>query len=57
MDEACSSVDNQTEQRILKNLTTGVQDKTIIWVTHHEAVKHYMSNCLDMNTLLSVSNE
>lgn len=57
MDEACSSVDNQTEQRILKNLTTGVQDKTIIWVTHHEAVKHYMSNCLDMNTLQSVSNE
>lgn len=48
MDEACSSVDNQTEQRILQNLSEGIHDKTIIWVTHHTAVRQYMADCLTM---------
>lgn len=51
MDEACSSVDNLTEQRILQNLATGIHDKTIIWVTHHTAVKEYMADCLTMQTI------
>lgn len=48
MDEACSSVDEATEQRILENLRREVKDKTIIWVTHHARVKEYMSECLNM---------
>lgn len=48
MDEACSSVDTQTEKRILENLREGINDKTIIWITHHAAVQEYMDNCLSM---------
>ncbi len=48
MDEACSSVDIRTEQRILENLSKGIQDKTIIWVTHHAVVQQYMSHSLTM---------
>lgn len=48
MDEACSSVDPQTEKRILENLKNGVTDKTIIWVTHHAVVREYMTDCLAM---------
>ncbi|MBP5289999.1 MAG: hypothetical protein J6Y76_01105, partial [Paludibacteraceae bacterium] len=46
MDEACSSVDSRTEKRILENLSKGIQDKTIIWVTHHAVVQEYMSHSL-----------
>jgi len=49
MDEACSSVDNATEKRILENLSRGVRNQTIIWVTHHAAVQNYMSRCLKMD--------
>lgn len=48
MDEACSSVDTQTEKRILENLRNGINNKTIIWITHHAAVQEYMGNCLQM---------
>ena len=48
MDEACSSVDSRTERRILENLSKGIQDKTIIWVTHHAVVQEYMSHSLAM---------
>lgn len=48
MDEACSSVDPQTERRILENLKNGIKDKTIIWITHHAAVQEYMNNCLSL---------
>ena len=51
MDEACSSVDPNTEKRILENLSKGVQDKTIIWVTHHAVVQQYMSHTLAMHDI------
>ena len=37
-----------TERRILENLSKGIQDKTIIWVTHHAVVQEYMSHSLAM---------
>ena len=48
MDEACSSVDNLTEKRILENLSKGIKDKTIIWVTHHAVVQEYMTHSLSL---------
>lgn len=48
MDEACSSVDSLTERRILENLSKGIQDKTIIWVTHHAAVQEYMTRTITL---------
>jgi ABC-type multidrug transport system fused ATPase/permease subunit len=50
MDEACSSVDSLTERRILENLSKGIQDKTIIWVTHHAAVQEYMTRTITLQT-------
>jgi ATP-binding cassette, subfamily B, multidrug efflux pump len=34
LDDALSSVDNQTATQILKNLSTGTQQKTVIFITH-----------------------
>ncbi|MEH2069835.1 MAG: ABC transporter ATP-binding protein [Nostoc sp.] len=34
LDDALSSVDNQTATQILKNLSTGTQRKTVIFITH-----------------------
>jgi ATP-binding cassette subfamily B protein len=34
LDDALSSVDNQTATDILKNLSTGVQQKTVIFISH-----------------------
>ena len=34
LDDALSSVDNQTATQILKNLSTGVQRKTVIFISH-----------------------
>ena len=48
MDEACSSVDSLTEKRILENLSKGIQNKTIIWVTHHAVVQQYMTHSLSL---------
>jgi ABC-type bacteriocin/lantibiotic exporter with double-glycine peptidase domain len=48
MDEACSSVDSLTEKRILENLSKGIKDKTIIWVTHHAVVQEYMTHSLSL---------
>lgn len=44
LDEACSAVDEQTEQQILKNLSTMQTEKTILWVTHHPAVREVMQH-------------
>ncbi|MBR4266990.1 MAG: ABC transporter ATP-binding protein [Bacteroidales bacterium] len=46
MDEACSALDEITENKILTNLKHYQSDKTIIWITHHSAVKKYMNECL-----------
>ena len=34
LDDALSSVDNQTATDILRNLSTGTQKKTVIFITH-----------------------
>lgn len=46
MDEPCASVDPLTEQLILRNLSEGAQDQTIIWITHHTAVESVLPNTL-----------
>jgi ATP-binding cassette subfamily B multidrug efflux pump len=34
LDDALSSVDNQTATEILQNLTTGTQRKTVVFISH-----------------------
>lgn len=46
LDEASSSLDSDTEEKILKSLMDRMKDKTIIWITHHEAVTRYMDQVL-----------
>lgn len=46
MDEACSALDTETERRVLENLKRCCEDRTIIWITHHVAVREYMDRCL-----------
>ncbi len=46
LDEASSALDSDTEEKILKSLMDGMKDKTIIWITHHEAVTQYMDQVL-----------
>ncbi len=46
MDEACSAIDNDTESRILQNLKLHCKGRTIIWITHHDAVRQSMAECL-----------
>jgi ABC-type transport system involved in cytochrome bd biosynthesis fused ATPase/permease subunit len=46
LDEASSALDSDTEEKILKSLMHGMKDKTIIWITHHEAVTQYMDQVL-----------
>lgn len=48
MDEACSALDEETERRILSNLSSHCSDRTVIWITHHLAVKKYMNECLEI---------
>lgn len=46
MDEACSALDEETERNVLQNLSRCCEDRTIIWITHHSAVRKYMKECL-----------
>ena len=46
MDEASSALDPDTERQILQDLQHHELGKTLIWVTHHEAVRQYMERCL-----------
>jgi len=46
LDEASSALDPDTEQQILEDLQRNQLGKTLIWVTHHMAVRDYMQNCL-----------
>lgn len=41
-DEACSALDESTESRILDNLDTHLKGKTVIWITHDDAVRKKM---------------
>lgn len=49
LDEASSALDPQTEREILETLVH-IQDKTIIWITHHEAVAKYLDNTVEIKT-------
>lgn len=59
MDEASSALDPDTERQILEELQQHELGKTLIWVTHHEAVRDYMQHCLivDPNCDLRNSQE
>lgn len=46
MDEASSALDPHTERQILEELQHSQLGKTLIWVTHHDAVRDYMQHCL-----------
>ena len=46
LDEASSALDSETEEKILKSLMSDMKEKTIIWITHHEAVTQYMDQVL-----------
>ena len=48
LDEATSALDMQTEQELLKNLSTREAGQTIICVTHRPAVVAYCSQVLEM---------
>lgn len=50
LDEASSALDAQTEREILEMLVH-IQDKTIIWITHHQAVAQYLENTIEIETL------
>lgn len=47
-DEACSALDNDTERRILDNLSDTLSGKTMIWITHDESVCERMQNILEI---------
>ena len=41
LDELSSSLDPETEVRMLRNLTAASQGKTMIFITHRDAVERY----------------
>lgn len=41
MDEATSALDSETEEKILHNIRNNIKDKTILFVTHRDAVIKY----------------
>ncbi|MCQ2253231.1 MAG: ABC transporter ATP-binding protein/permease [Bacteroidales bacterium] len=49
MDEACSALDDETERRVLQNLSAHCEDRTIIWITHHVAVREWLNGVLDVS--------
>lgn len=48
LDEASSALDPQTERQILEEIQHMQTGKTIIWVTHHEVVKEYMQEVVEV---------
>jgi ABC-type multidrug transport system fused ATPase/permease subunit len=51
LDEATSALDMQTEQELLKNLSTREAGQTIICVTHRPAVVSYCSQVIEMKRI------
>lgn len=43
-DEFSSSLDPETEEKLLENLCNGNSDKTMIFITHREAITHFCSS-------------
>lgn len=48
LDEASSALDQETERQILEDIQKNQTGKTLIWVTHHEIVKEYMPEVIDI---------
>ena len=49
LDEASSALDPKTERQILEEIQQTQMGKTIIWVTHHEVVKDYMNQVVEIS--------
>lgn len=48
LDEASSALDPQTERQILEEIQQTQTGKTLIWVTHHEMVKEYVTRVVEI---------
>lgn len=48
LDEASSALDPQTERQILEEIQQTQTGKTLIWVTHHEVVKEYVTRVVEI---------
>ena len=49
LDEASSALDPLTERQILEEIQHTQTGKTLIWVTHHEVVKEYMTHVVEID--------
>ena len=48
LDEASSALDPATERQILEEIQQTQMGKTLIWVTHHDAVRDYMQRVVEI---------
>ena len=48
LDEASSALDPSTERQILEEIQQTQMGKTLIWVTHHDAVRDYMQRVVEI---------
>lgn len=46
LDEASSALDRDTEIRIIRRISEKMKEKTLLWITHHEAVAECMEQRL-----------
>ena len=51
LDEFSSSLDRDTEELLMKNLTAGYSDKTMIFITHREKISEYCDRVLKLQTI------
>tara|TARA_Y100001954_G_scaffold146020_1_gene155427 strand:+ start:8995 stop:10671 length:1677 start_codon:yes stop_codon:yes gene_type:complete len=49
LDDCLSSVDTLTEEKILKNMTSYLEDKTVIWVSHRKSTLRLCDRILEIN--------
>ncbi len=49
LDEFSSSLDAQTEERLITNLTRGNEDKTMIFITHREKIADFCDSILRLS--------
>ena len=52
MDEFSSSLDKETEKRLMQRLLTDYPNKTMLFITHHEMIADY---CTDIVRLEKIS--
>lgn len=48
LDEASSALDPDTERQIVEDLQQQSLGKTLIWITHHMAVRDYLQDCIEI---------